>query len=199
MRSTMKIAVLEDHKVFAESFKTYLEINEEVSSVELFFNINEFENAKSNYDITILDLDINGNSSLHLIKKYPDMKFLILTANNSPNLIRKAYEDGVFGYLQKKVGCGRIFGFIKKVIYNQEKIYDNNIITQSFRQEMKKSKKLTNREIEVVELLFNEHSESYIANHLCISKNTVKSHKQNIFRKLGIQSTTEVKYNYLFK
>lgn len=195
----MKIAVLEDHKAFAESFKTYLELHEEVNLVELFFNIDEFENSDSYYDITILDLDINGNSSLHLIKKYPEMKFLILTANENPNLIRKAYEDGVFGYLFKEIGCGKIFSFIKKIVYEKEKVYENSIMTQSFRKKMKTSQKLTIREIEIVELLFSEHSESYIANHLCISKNTVKSHKRNIFKKLGIKSTSEVKYNYLFK
>ncbi|MFN3195273.1 MAG: DNA-binding response regulator [Chlorobiota bacterium] len=195
----MKIAVLEDHRVFAESFKTYLEINKEVTSVDLFFNIDEFESDKSNYDLTILDLDINGNSSLHLIKKYQEMKFLILTANNSPNLIRKAYEDGVYGYLLKKIGCHGMFNNIRKIVYKQEKIYENSVVTQSFRQEMRKSKKLTKREIEIVELLFNDHSESYIANRLCVSINTVKSHKQNIFKKLEIQSTAEVKYNYLFK
>ncbi len=195
----MKINILEDHRAFAESFKSYLELNEDVESVNLFFNINDFENSKSYCDITILDLDINGESSLYLIKKYPELQFLILSANENPSLIRKAYEDGVYGYLLKKIGCRKIFSSINKIVNDKEKVYENCIMTQSFREEMKSTKKLTLREIEVVELLFNEHSESFIANKLYISKNTVKSHKRNIFKKLNIKSTSEVKYNYLFK
>lgn len=55
-----------------------------------------------------------------------------------------------------------------------------------------KEYKLTPREIEVLKELAYGHASSYIAEVLCISNNTVRSHMKNIYKKLGISSRQEL-------
>mgnify|MGYP000294406699 CR=1 FL=1 len=47
---------------------------------------------------------------------------------------------------------------------------------------------LTNREIEVMELITDEKNNEEIAKQLFISKHTVESHRKNIFKKTGVKS-----------
>ena len=51
---------------------------------------------------------------------------------------------------------------------------------------------LTEREQEVLMLLARGHGRKYVADHLQVSLNTVRSHSRNIYAKLGIHSHPEL-------
>ena len=54
---------------------------------------------------------------------------------------------------------------------------------------------LTKREIEIIQLLSEEHDSVEVAELLCISRNTVDTHRKNILVKLGVNNTVGlVKY-----
>ncbi|WKV11532.1 helix-turn-helix transcriptional regulator [Marivirga harenae] len=62
-------------------------------------------------------------------------------------------------------------------------------------QNLKKFNSLTTRELEIFELVVNNHNNPQIADKLCISRNTVEQHRKNINRKLETHNITEI-YNY---
>lgn len=58
---------------------------------------------------------------------------------------------------------------------------------------LEREHQLTERESHILRFLANDRNPTYIANALNLSKATVKTHKYNIFKKLGIHSTDELK------
>lgn len=64
-------------------------------------------------------------------------------------------------------------------------------------QEELKSKGLTSRELEVVELVITGLANNDVADRLCVVPNTVKYHLTNIYKRLGIKNRTQLMYLYL--
>lgn len=142
--------------------------------------------------------------TLQLRQKYPQIKVLILSVSEEAEMIREAFQAGVWGYMMKKSGKAELQKAIESITNGQRYfsesvvfelmrlgLTDNipqNEISQEFNQ-------LTDREIEIIRLITKELSSQEIAEKLFIAPKTVESHRHNILKKLGLKNTVGlVKY-----
>jgi len=151
--------------------------------------------------VVLLDLDMpkmNGMACAEqLVKKFPDVKIIVLTMHDSEKYMVSMLEVGVHSFLHKSTDPEELEKAIHSVIEND--FYYNELLnTAIFRSMQGKAKfdqptfgakRLTDREEEILKLICNEKSLKEIALSLSVSEKTIQSHKLHIHNKLGVKST----------
>ncbi|MFL5741282.1 MAG: response regulator [Flavisolibacter sp.] len=201
--SEIRIALCEDNEDFRNSLQQFIDdtpglrVTASVSSADnLLASISE-----TNTDVVLMDIDMpgmNGIEATRLVKsQFPAIQVLILTVYEDDQKIFDAILSGATGYLLKKTPPTRILeaitevqeggasmsaSIVKKVINyfnHKEKPGGSNDYT------------LSARELSILTCLVNGDSYKMIADHCSISIGTVRSHINNIYKKLHINSKSE--------
>jgi DNA-binding NarL/FixJ family response regulator len=197
----MKIFLVEDHHIMRRGLASLLtterdvEILGETASGEEALALLQSSNLP---DVIIMDISLpgmNGIEAAHAIKsKYPDVKILILSMYNNPTLVHQAMQAGASGYILKKSMVEELNASLDQVALGKQFI--SPIITANIDPELEfkpgSLKSLTNREIEVFELLANGKSVKDIAEELVVSIYTVYTHMNTIKRKMGIEKNQDL-------
>jgi DNA-binding NarL/FixJ family response regulator len=207
--SSEKISILlvEDHKIVRKGLKALLELEER------FHVVAEAENGfdavalafKVKPMIIIMDIAmpvLNGlEATKKILKKMPDAKIIILSAYADDNYIDRALEVGVVGFLVKQCSPGLLVDCILKAMEEElvfspsieERLHQmNQSIINNNGLEKKKNQTLSDREVQVLQLIAEGNSNKVIANVLTISIKTVDKHRQNLMKKLFIHDTASL-------
>lgn len=152
--------------------------------------------------VVVLDLEMpvmNGTECAEqLIRKFPDVKIIVLTMHDSEKYMLYMLELGVHSFLLKNTDPAEL----EKAIYSvvDHDFYYNTLLNEAIHRSMKGKTKLekpifgnkqdlTEREIEILKMICSEKSLREIALQLSLSEKTVQSHKLNIQSKLRVKST----------
>ncbi|BCY28029.1 response regulator transcription factor [Flavobacterium okayamense] len=188
---SLKILILDDHKVFSESLKLVLETHD--------FEVMNVTNPKmalsliktQNIDILISDIEMpemNGVDFIKLIKEdSPNIehepKIIVLTTYKKINLFKKLIALGIDAYLSKNVTHIELLSVINKVI-SGEKYYEASIYNEYLKSNKNSSDiEFTVRELDVLKLIMEEKTTAEIAEELGISNYTVEGHRKNLLQK----------------
>jgi two-component system NarL family response regulator len=191
-----KIGVLiaDDHSTFLAGLTSIIDMEDDMlviaqaadgrNAVELW--------QKHRPSVTLLDLRmplLDGVGVIDEIRRRdPSARIVILTTYDSDNDIYRAIKAGAKGYLLKDARREELLDCIRKV--NQ----GETCIPQTLMQKLVagiRSEPLTERELEVLQLLAHGKSNKEIGSRLFISEFTVKGHLSNIFAKLKVLRRTE--------
>jgi DNA-binding NarL/FixJ family response regulator len=200
----LKILLVDDHQILREVISVMLknesgyEIVAEASSVEEAEKVMEAHAI----DIVILDIGMPNRNGLQLIetakRKYPEVKFLILSMHLEDEYVFKAVDLGVKGYLHKDASSQELLMAIKHLA-NGESYFSQKVVKiimegARYRRHSngKKPKDLTRREKEIISLVIEGMSNAEIAEQLGISVRTVENHRFNMLRKIGARNTPEL-------
>jgi len=157
-----------------------------------------------NPDIVIMDItmpNLNGIEATRQIKKeFPDVDVLILTMHTTAEYILQILHAGASGYLVKQTADTELISAIHAVAKGESYLSSsvskkviNEIIQKDGKiSEVNGSDKLTNRELEILQLIAEGKSNRKIAEMLYLSVKTVETHKTHITEKLNIHSTAEL-------
>lgn len=208
---TIKIAVVDDHKLFRQGltyilkkFDKYQIVFEAASGNELL------EKASAQLpDIVLLDLHMKGmdgkEASQILLNQYPALKIIILSMSYSYEFILQLMKVGVHGYLPKDIDQALLNEAIEQVY--TKGYYINDEVAQVMRQGLldngiKSSKKktiiesinleLTNREMDVLSFICKGYNTAQIADALFISYRTVEGHRKNLLEKTGASNSVSL-------
>ena len=153
-------------------------------------------------DIVLLDImlpDTTGiDIALRLRKEYPDIKILAISAENTAEVVQKMLDIGIDGFITKRMGgVDTLAEAIRSVMDGLEYFGEDisNIIYRIYiskKKTEKASSEFTEQERRIIELCQQGMLAKEIAHHLDITPRTVEKHKENIFRKLGINTTVEM-------
>jgi DNA-binding NarL/FixJ family response regulator len=151
-------------------------------------------------DVLLLDLqlpDRNGSELAPiLLQQYPDIRIIILSGIESTPYIKEMMQKGCKGYLLKSNTVKPVLIEAIKEVYNGG-IYIEASIKEQLLHEMliakrkldKLNPKITQRELEVLNLIMEELSNQEIADRLFISLRTVETHRYNLLQKLNAKNT----------
>jgi len=142
-------------------------------------------------------LDYKGFDDLkEILSQYPELKILILTHQVKPGDVNEFKKAGIKNIIYKTAGREEILQAMQytlqgKKFYSDE-IMDMLIEGNSTRDEEVTASTLTPAEIEITRLIASGLTTKEIAAQKHKSFHTVMSHRKNIFRKLNINSTSEL-------
>ena len=195
----ISVFLVDDHQIILDGLKALLS-NDKVIDIA-----GESIRCKDAYemisickpDVVLTDIhmpDMNGIEFSRLVKKnFPEIKIIALSMSADESLISDMLDAGASGYLVKNTGKEELREALIRVV-SGEVYFSPEVASQlskallnSRKKETDPPAKLTQREIEIVQLIAKEFSNEQIANALFISERTVETHRKNIFRKTKIK------------
>lgn len=143
-------------------------------------------------DVMVLDLrmpKLDGVAVVqHVLERYPRARLLIMTTYDGDEDIFRCLSQGAKGYLLKDAPRQEILSAIRAV--SEDRPYASSSIAAKALQRMGKPS-LTQRELDVLQLLAEGRSNKDIARRLSITEGTAKTHVKAILTKLDAISRTE--------
>ena len=155
-------------------------------------------------DVIIMDIAMprmNGiEAAKRISKQLPNTKILILSMYSHEHYIHELLETGISGYLLKDSSGRDIIKAIHAAMNNEtflspsisKKLVDTYLSPQKSSSRAERYKLLSNREREVFQLIAEGHSTRQIADTLCVSISTIKSHRAKIMEKLRIDTPVKL-------
>jgi len=161
------------------------------------------EIEKANPDMAIVDISLQGTSGIELTKnilaKLPKMLVLIISMYDESVYLERALKAGARGYLMKREATNHVITAIHRVlrgdIYVSDKWKDKlvNMYGRLGPAVANLSiENLSDRELEVMQLIGQGYSTQNIAKELHVSVKTVDSHYANIKNKLDLKNSHEL-------
>ena len=154
-------------------------------------------------DVAIIDLTLKDGNGIALIKElkeqYAGLKVLALSMHDETVFAERALRAGASGYVSKHEASRSIIQAIRTVL--QDKLFlsermTNRVLTRAVganRQSQPSAiERLSNREIEIFEMIGRGLTSRQIAQELHLSQRTVDTHRENIKEKLDLKNAVEL-------
>lgn len=154
-------------------------------------------------DLVILDIMLKGASGLELVKwikaEYPEVPTFVLSMHDETFYAERALRAGARGYVMKEEASRQVMTAIRKVLAGElyvspsigfhivQKFLDGEECSPRSPVEM-----LSDRELEVLELIGRGFGTRQIATKLYLSIKTIESHRAHIKNKLGFKTAPEM-------
>ncbi len=203
MEAKIRIGLVDDHALIRKGLTALINDSDDMEVVlEAENGEHLLERLKFvQPDVLLLDLDMpvmDGRKALPLVKEqYPEIKVIILSMHDEDSMIITTMELGANAYLTKGGDPDELEKAIHSV-YTTD-YYLNERISRLTLQRLQKPKSFQNstlvaqslskREMEVLQLVCLEKSNTEIAEELHISPRTVEGHRQRIIQKIGAKNT----------
>ena len=200
----IRLAIIEDNRVYLEALQTYLTRVEDLELVFVCSDLQQMpELIAASPDVIIMDIDLGDDSGIRgveLIKKaLPDSGVFMLTVFEDEEKIVQSIQAGASGYLLKKDPPKKIVEAVRSV-HNGEGSINGQVARTLINAFPKASNpgpdfskyNLTKRETEILLLLIEGHSYKQIASQSFISMATLNTHIRNLYEKLGLHSRSEI-------
>lgn len=138
-----------------------------------------------------------------LLRRYPDLKVLVLTRNDRQDCALRLVQVGASGYLLKTVDRTDLLAAVRTVARGGRVLQPGALdaVLDDYLQRVHESSsrgyavELTPREREILKLIAEGNTNQDIADLLCLSRKTVETHRSNIMDKLDLHKVTDlVKY-----
>jgi DNA-binding NarL/FixJ family response regulator len=195
-----RILIADDHALVAEAFKSLLEPQYNVVKVVTDGKSLISAALETEPDIVLLDLGmplLNGlDAGLELKKLLPRIKLIILTMNEDPEVASKALRHWASSYLLKKSASIELTQAISEVLHGRS--YVTPAMAQKLMDEYirnphhDRTKELTQRQRQVLQLLAEGNSMKQAAAILNIAVRTIAFHKYRIMEEFGLRTNADL-------
>lgn len=192
----IRLVVIDDHPLVIKGIAAIIELEDDMEVAGKANSGNEGLEliASLQPDVVIVDLKLNGEYGLDIVKKareLSDSRFIILTTYSQEEDVRRAMKESVEGYILKEALPEEIVSTIRQVNKGRKYI-DPSVMQDLVKHEKKESMiQLTPREKEVLAALAQGKSNRDIAGELYITEYTVKKHVSQILDKLELADRTQ--------
>ncbi len=207
----MKIAIIEDNNKYRECLATSLAVFPDCKIIHQLSNALHIEKYfyAETPDIAIIDINMPGINGIDAVKQitqnFATVQCVMLTVNVDLDMVLKCMQAGAKGYLVKdKDSIVKIVESLRILVngnYNEEfplngtlanKILNHFAFKEKTITQKLEDYKLTERQIEVLKMLYEGKSYKQIASDCNISIDTLNSHIKAIYPKLNINSRGEI-------
>jgi DNA-binding NarL/FixJ family response regulator len=189
---TIRVAIADDHSLVRQGLRRYLDMADGIEVVGEASNGKELMElvGETDPDIALVDIrmpEMDGlEAARDLRDKHPKVGVIMLTAYDDRQFVVEAVRSGARGYVLKARDAEHLIQTVRLVAGGNMVIDPQSTAKERDR----RAETLTAREIEVLQLLAFGHTNRDIAERLYISPDTVKTHLEHIFEKLGASDRT---------
>jgi DNA-binding NarL/FixJ family response regulator len=198
---TIRIVIADDHSLVRQGVARYLDtcdgltvVGEATTGTEIIRLVEE-----EKPDVALLDIrmpEMDGLEAARVIQdRAPDTGIVILTAYDDRHFVVEAVRAGARGYVLKTRDADTLVQTIR-LVASGNMVIDPELVVALADELSTASKKdrsteeLTEREIEILQLVAFGHTNRDIGGKLYISPDTVKTHLEHIYQKLGAVDRT---------
>lgn len=154
-------------------------------------------------DVAVIDISLSGKSGLDLIKivqrRYSKLPILVLSIHDEDVFAERALRAGAKGYVEKREASDRVVSAIQKVLEGRivvserimVRLVDQFVVGKPVNASSSPGQ-LSNRELEVFELIGSGLGTRQIAEKLALSVKTIEAHRANIKKKLKLKNAAEL-------
>ncbi|MFP5225079.1 MAG: response regulator [Actinomycetota bacterium] len=208
-QDAIRILVADDHELFRSGLAMMLSSEDGIEVVGEAGDGAEAVRLAVEHvpDVILMDVRMPKRSGIEatqqIREEVPSARILMLTVSDEEADLYDAVKSGATGYLLKDASIDEVLDAIKSVQAGQSTISPSmasklmaefSAITKKQTQKSQPGPKVTDREMEVLQLVAKGMSNREIAKALFISENTVKNHIRNILEKLQLHSRMQAVY-----
>jgi len=196
MAKKITVLLVDDHSLVRRGFRRLLEDESDMDVVgEAGDGEESIRLAKElRPQVVVMDCALPGMNGLQatrqIIENSPSTAVLMLSMHSENTWVRQAIEAGAKGYVLKDAMDLELNAAIRKVAAG-ETVFDPKV-EQRAALKGERNAALTQRELEVLQMIVDGKSNKEIATVLDLSANTVAVHRANIMNTLGIHKTAEL-------
>jgi len=198
----MRVLVADDHPLFRDGLVSLLE----AARFEVVMQVSTGEAAveaalRLHPDLVLLDITMPGIGGLEALRQIraalPHVSVVMVTVSDDDTDLFEALRSGAHGYLLKSLNAHdflEILGGLERGEAAVGRATTARLIKGLCDQAAPQAEppnKLTEREIEILQLIAVGRTNKAVAQALFVSENTVKYHLKNILQKLGVENRTE--------
>ncbi len=198
-RPLPRLLIADDHAIFAEALKTYLERTYPVVGIVCDGRALIEAAMRLTPEVIVADVAmpiLNGLDAARRIRGLaPKLKFVFLTMQVDPNLAAAALELGPIAFVLKHASGTELLTAIDHVLHGKPYLTsqlkaDDWVATRTRARQF--SKELTQRQREIVQLFAEGRTMKEIAGLLDLSEKTVEFHKHHIMVSFNIKSNAQL-------
>lgn len=194
----MKILLVDDHAILRKGLIEI--IREEFPNCNFFEASNGIEGLsilrKETLSLALLDIsmpELNGIEVLKQVKVLGiETPIIILSMQPEEQYALRVLKAGAYGYLNKDSAPNELINAVKKIL--EGKKYISSVITDLLADSIGQKnvtnlfELLSDRELQVLELIANGKSVSQIADEILLSVNTISTYRSRILQKLSLKN-----------
>ncbi len=194
------VLLADDHTVVRAGLRMLLDAEEGLSVVAEAGDVPTVMRKVRGHQprVLVLDLNMPGESSLAAIPRIldaaPETRIVVLTMQSDPVFAREALSAGALGYVLKDAADTELVDAIRRAAEGQ--LYVNPGLGARLARDPEdpaaQPTALSPRELEVLGMIAEGHTNSEIAQRLYLSVRTIESHRANIQRKTGRATRAEL-------
>jgi DNA-binding NarL/FixJ family response regulator len=192
----IKILIVEDEPLIAKNIGMYLNNNDfEVSAIAYDPEEAVFQLKKNGPDLAILDINLESDQDgIHIgeyINQNNFIPFIYLTSYSDKDTIERAKQTNPSGFIVKPFNEKTLYATIEIALSNHASQANKHVPVLSFEKINKHLVTVfTDREFDVIKLMYDGKTNQQIADALFIAMNTLKKHINNAYFKLDVTSRT---------
>lgn len=194
-KSTKGVLIVEDHMIvraaliselqrFPESFHLLGEAKDALLGLKMAASLKP--------QVVFLDHTLAQSTGIQMLAELKklnlNIQVIVFTQNLNPHILKIYWESDVTALLNKSAEIAELHTALKALLSGQ-RFLSNDFEKLIF---ANPEKLLSKRELEVVAMVAKGLSNKQVAEALCCSDQTIKTHKTNIMRKLGISNSVEL-------
>ncbi|MBI4212415.1 MAG: response regulator transcription factor [Deltaproteobacteria bacterium] len=201
-----KILVIDDHPIVRQGLARLISQEEDMlfagEAGDASEGLDQVNALKP--DAVVVDISLKGTSGIELIKTilnyHPHIPILVVSMHEEMLYVERALRAGAKGYLMKQEATDHVIAALRKIlggeVYVSDKIKDSLMHKFLFKSNSQTGNHspegLSDRELEVLQLIGQGYATRQIAEELHVSMKTIESHYANIKMKLDLKNSHEL-------
>ncbi|WP_168221247.1 response regulator transcription factor [Actinomadura sp. WMMA1423] len=197
----IRVLIVDDHALFAEALAARLGCEPDLVILPIAADVRRALalTAAERPRVIVLDMTLDTESGLDVLdrvrKRYPDVRVVMLTAMSDVDAMVRAIRTGAVAWVEKTESADLVARVIRSAA-RQGGWIPPDVLGEVLRRLREDDgggviAELTPREREVLQCMVDGLGRAEIAERLCLSANTVRTHTQNLLAKLDMHSALE--------